>query len=129
MRNLKKLIENDELERFELRAMDEEEEYENFLIKIVTQIIKLRIAKGITQKELAEKLGTKQSAISRLENMSANPTLKFLYKVLKTLGGEIKIVDSETRPKETYKIYINTSTDDESAYIVNPKQKVWEKAS
>ncbi|RLB33580.1 MAG: hypothetical protein DRH12_18240 [Deltaproteobacteria bacterium] len=129
MRNLKKLIENDELERFELRAMDEEEEYENFLIKIVTQIIKLRMVKGITQKELAEKLGTKQSAISRLENMSANPTLKFLYKVLKALGGEIKIVDLETRPKETYKIYINTSTDDESAYIVNPKQKVWEKAS
>ena len=129
MKNLKDLINNDELEKFELKAMDEEEEYENFLIKLVTQIVKLRIEKGITQKELAKKLGTKQSAISRLENVSVNPTLKFLFKILKALDAEIKIepLNSEKETMETFEIILNDKIlKSEKFYSINVDEKIWE---
>jgi DNA-binding XRE family transcriptional regulator len=43
------------------------------------------------QKELAEKVGTKQSAISRLENGSYNPSIEFLSKIAHALGKEIQV--------------------------------------
>lgn len=58
---------------------------------ITREIIRLRTEKGLTQKQLAELVGTKQSAISRLENGSYNPSLEFLSKVAHALGKEVKI--------------------------------------
>ena len=43
------------------------------LAKISTMILKARIDKGMTQKELSEKTGITQADISRLENGNANP--------------------------------------------------------
>ncbi|MFW6016507.1 MAG: helix-turn-helix transcriptional regulator, partial [bacterium] len=56
------------------------------LYNIKSQIIKLREEQGISQKELAEKIGTKQSAISRLENNDYNPSVELLDKVAHALG-------------------------------------------
>jgi len=58
---------------------------------LIELIIKKRIEKGLTQKELARRIGTKQSAISRLESGKYNPSLAFLKKVAKALGAELKI--------------------------------------
>ena len=45
---------------------------------LIEALIKARMKKGLTQKELAEKIGSKQSVISRLEIGKANPTIAFL---------------------------------------------------
>jgi ribosome-binding protein aMBF1 (putative translation factor) len=68
-------------------------EYENLetLYEIKKQIIKLRLEQGLSQKELAEKVGTKQSAISRLENNNYNPSVEFLDKVANALGKKLEI--------------------------------------
>ncbi len=58
---------------------------------LLRKMIQLRIAKGLTQKQLAKKLGTKQSSISRLENGNLNPTLKAFYKLARALDAEVKI--------------------------------------
>ncbi len=58
---------------------------------VIEMIIKRRIEKGLTQKELAKKIGTKQSAISRLESGTYNPSLSFLQKVGEALGAKLKI--------------------------------------
>ncbi len=58
---------------------------------IVEQVIKKRLQGGLTQKELAEKIGTKQSAIARLEGGNANPSVAFLEKVSKALGSKLQI--------------------------------------
>ena len=63
-----------------------EPEYE-----IIRQIIQSRIEQNITQKELAERIGIKQSNISRLESGNYNPSLEFLKKVAAGLGKEIHI--------------------------------------
>jgi ribosome-binding protein aMBF1 (putative translation factor) len=68
-------------------------EYEKLkvLYDIKREIIKLRIEQGLSQQELADKVGTKQSAISRLENGEYNPSIDFLNKVAKALGKELLV--------------------------------------
>ncbi len=53
---------------------------------IAQAVIEKRLEKGLTQSELAQKVGTKQSAISRLESGSYNPSITFLEKVAKALN-------------------------------------------
>lgn len=58
---------------------------------IIAQIIQKRLDKGLSQKQLAEKIGTRQSAISRLEGGNIKPSIAFLEKVAKALGGKLQI--------------------------------------
>jgi len=55
-------------------------------------LLEARAKKGMTQKKLAEKLGTKQSAIARFESGKTNPTFDFVNKLAIALGVKIKIV-------------------------------------
>ncbi len=65
---------------------DLEEEY-----AIIEQVLAFRIKHGITQAELAKRIGTKQSAISRFESGTENPTIDFLKKLAKALGAKLSV--------------------------------------
>ena len=54
-------------------------------------LIRARIEKGLTQEELAKKIGTKQSVISRLESGRANPSVAFLKKLAQALNSHLEI--------------------------------------
>lgn len=58
---------------------------------VISQLIDVRLKKRLTQKDVAEKLGTKQSAIARLESGSINPTLEFLQKIAQVMGYKLSI--------------------------------------
>ncbi|OHA69083.1 MAG: transcriptional regulator [Candidatus Wildermuthbacteria bacterium RIFCSPLOWO2_01_FULL_47_18] len=58
---------------------------------LITMLIQKRLQKKLTQKELAQKIGTKQSAISRLESGTYNPTLSFIGKVADALDASVAI--------------------------------------
>jgi len=58
---------------------------------VISQVIKARLQKGFSQEALAKKIGTKQSAISRLESGNYNPSLAFLTKVSKALGVKLRM--------------------------------------
>ena len=58
---------------------------------LIRQIIDKRLKLGLSQKTLAEKVGTRQSAISRLESGNYNPSLFFLKKVAAAFGSEVRI--------------------------------------
>jgi len=62
---------------------------------IIEQYIKCRKEKQMTQKDVANILGTKRPNITRFENGTYNPTLDFLVKVAESMGKEleIKLVD------------------------------------
>jgi transcriptional regulator with XRE-family HTH domain len=55
------------------------------------QIARLRILRGLTQKQLAELVGTKQSSIARLERGATPPNLSFLSKVAAALGARVEV--------------------------------------
>lgn len=54
-------------------------------------ILAARIDQDMTQSELAARIGTHQSNISRLESGNYNPSLEFLKKVARGLGKELHI--------------------------------------
>jgi ribosome-binding protein aMBF1 (putative translation factor) len=58
---------------------------------MIEKIIEKRLKKGLTQAALAKKVGTKQSAISRLERGSYNPSVAFLRKLSDALGAKLLI--------------------------------------
>ena len=59
--------------------------------EIISQIISARKEQGLTQAELAKKVGTQKSNISRLESGNYNPSLDMLIKVARCLGKNIQI--------------------------------------
>lgn len=61
---------------------------------IISKIIEKRIEEGMTQKKLAELVGTKQAAISRFESGAYNPSLNFLFKIADALGVKITVTIS-----------------------------------
>ena len=58
---------------------------------LIRQIIEKRLKKKLTQTALAKKLGTKQSAIARLESGNYNPSLAFLEKVAEALDSRLVV--------------------------------------
>ena len=64
---------------------------ESLEIETGYQIARLRIQRGITQSQLAEKVGTSQSSIARLENGSSDPTIAYLWRVVSALNARIEL--------------------------------------
>ncbi len=66
-----------------------EEEYEN--LKLGEEIRQLRLSNGMTQKELAKKMSTTKSAVSRLENHSESVRLATIEKVARVFNKKVVI--------------------------------------
>lgn len=75
-------------------------QYTYLNIEIAGMIYDLRKEQGLTQKELADMIGTKHSVISRLEDADYEGyTLKMLHRIATAFGKtiEIKFVDPEIK--------------------------------
>jgi len=60
-------------------------------LEIAYQILKLRKQKGLSQTELAKRIGTKQSDIARMEAGQQNFTTDTLQKIALALERDLKI--------------------------------------
>lgn len=58
---------------------------------VISQLIAARIKNKMTQQDVAKKVGTKQSAIARLESGSVNPSLEFLQKIAQVMGHKLTV--------------------------------------
>lgn len=58
---------------------------------LVDQLLKMRTAAGLTQDELAKRMGTKRSNISRLECGNTNPSWNMLKKYAQNCGFDISM--------------------------------------
>jgi len=70
------------------RKAHEELEFEFVIFKA---LIRARIEKRLTQKQLAGRIGVAQSALARFESGRTNPTLSFLKKVTVGLGLKLSV--------------------------------------
>ncbi len=59
--------------------------------QIKRMMIDARLEKNMTQKQLAEVSGVRQSNISRIENGACTPTLTTLCEIASALGKKLKI--------------------------------------
>jgi transcriptional regulator with XRE-family HTH domain len=58
---------------------------------LANMLIGARVKAGLSQAELAERMGTSQSAIARLESGTAKPSLSTLQRLAKATGTRLKI--------------------------------------
>ncbi len=70
-------------------ARDYDEGYEQF--KVGVMLKQARESAGLTQEELARRLKTKKTAISRIENHAKDIKLSTLERVAAALGKQLKI--------------------------------------
>lgn len=54
-------------------------------------LIEKRLAQKMSQRSLAKRAKTTQAVISRIENMSANPSINLLKKIAAVFGSKLKI--------------------------------------
>lgn len=66
-----------------------------FEVELIGKLIEAREANGLTQAQLAEAAGVKQSALARMENLRATPQIDTLFKVLTPMGYRLAIVQDE----------------------------------
>ena len=59
--------------------------------EIINALIRARVDAGLTQTQIAERMGTTQSAVARLEGGSSNPSIKTLDKFAKATGTQVRI--------------------------------------
>ena len=86
----------DDLDRSHRKYMQDPEyaaEYARLepVYDIISAITLARAEQNLTQRELAERCGMRQSAFARLESGNANPTLKTLQQVARGLGKKLRI--------------------------------------
>ena len=72
-------------------CLKDEEFKKQWCIPDAIELVAFRNVAGLTQKQLAKKVGTKQPSISRLENNGDKCTLKFIGKVAYALGYKARL--------------------------------------
>jgi ribosome-binding protein aMBF1 (putative translation factor) len=87
---LPKLMKNPE---FSAAWHEAEEEF-----SLAREIIRARTVAGLSQQELAEKLGTTQSAVARLESSSHMPSVSTLKRVAEATHSRLRIELVSTAP-------------------------------
>lgn len=78
----------------ELAKLDKLRSYLN----IANRILSARVALGLTQGDVGEAAGSKQSKISELEAMKGNPRLDTLDRIAKVLGLAVDLVPRSEEP-------------------------------
>lgn len=95
------------------------------MLDLADNILRLRIKKGWSQEELAERAGTRQANISKLESSQGNPTYKLLKKLADAFGEELQIIvgnrdsDSQNTITKIVPIIIETPVP-EQPYSTSP---------
>jgi len=76
-------------EQDEVFSLNFDEGYQAFKIGVLLK--EARESAGVTQEELASRLSTKKSAISRIENHAEDVKLSTIEKVANSLGKNVEI--------------------------------------
>jgi len=72
--------------RRKIKRFDEKYALARMRLEVALQISDVREQAGLTQEELARKLKTTQSVISRIESGKQNLSLDMLYKIAEAVG-------------------------------------------
>jgi transcriptional regulator with XRE-family HTH domain len=59
--------------------------------KVATELIKLRLSRGMTQADLAKAVNTQQASIARMESGSYLPSLSMIKKIADVLDADLEI--------------------------------------
>lgn len=69
--------------------------------ELARQLIEARIKSGLSQEELADKMGTSQSSIARLESGTSMPSMRTLNKFAEATNCQLQIQFKPVRAART----------------------------
>ena len=84
-----KTVTLDEVLEEKLRDPEFRQAYEE--LEPAYQVARLRIMRGLTQAQLAERVGTKQPSIARIESGKQQVSLAMLHKIAGALEAELTV--------------------------------------
>ncbi len=92
------------LKNKELENPKVKEEYDKLetAFELIDTLLSMRKKSGLTQDEIAKKMGTQKSNISRLEKGSSNPSWKTLQNYANACGFEIHMKVNEAKKGSGY---------------------------
>lgn len=64
---------------------------ENEWANLIEQLVDVRVAKGLTQQDVADLLGVSQPAVAQLELITSNPTINRISLYALALGVELEL--------------------------------------
>ncbi|MGV3711338.1 MAG: helix-turn-helix domain-containing protein [Gemmatimonas sp.] len=85
---------------------------------------KARSRSGLTQRQLAERAGTTQSVVARIENGSARLLLQTLSELIAATGLKLSLSLEETVPEQTHML-----SDTSRILALTPEQRLEELAN
>ena len=59
--------------------------------QVLAEIIKARIEKKLSQRQLAKKAKTTQAVLSRIENMEESPSIQLVQRIAEAMGKKLEI--------------------------------------
>jgi transcriptional regulator with XRE-family HTH domain len=83
-----------------------------------TLLREVRLSQGLTQGQLADRLGTTQAAVARLERPGANPTFKTLQRALLAAGHTLDL-EATPRPSSVDETLIASNL------RLTPAERLW----
>lgn len=91
--DINKMLKFDDFLKEQLKDPAVKKAYDDleFEDRIIRAMIDKRIKEKLTQKQLAERLGTTQSALARFESGRVSPRLDFIKKITQALGLELTV--------------------------------------
>ena len=78
--------------------------------KLASALIRLRLAKGLTQEQLAKFLNTKQESIARLESGDSLPSLSTVKRVAEALDADVEIIVKPKRHHVENSVTVSSQT-------------------
>ena len=100
MKDIKTLL----AEKFQDKDFEQQFHGINAFFRLADELLLLRKKRKMTQQDLAEKAGTTQAVISRLENASVMPSMETIIKIADALGAavDVRLIPlEEIRTKQT----------------------------
>jgi transcriptional regulator with XRE-family HTH domain len=92
----------------------------NLPLEISHMIIRERVSRGLTQAQLAELVGTKQSGIARTERGTTYPDIDFLERIADKLGMHLLIELQNDKTQTKTKTWANAVESDKMQIIKSP---------
>jgi len=83
----------------------------NISIDFASKLIKARLDNNLTQAQLAERAGLKQSAIARIENKGSLPRIDTVYKLASALNSEFNFYPNSNKESSSLQVQLDKLTD------------------
>ena len=100
-----------------IAAGEDFDEYAN----LISALYQARKSQGITQKDVAERMGTKQSAVSDIEAIGGNPTVRTLLRYSRAIGMRLRL---RALTAQSPAVWTSTGTFTPATVTMHPITKV-----